>query len=90
VQGRVISTAASLFSRKDGSKLVKVAHEIAIEPGIVKLERIFDAKAAEVKVDGDTVVDFPRLPHYEPIALRVLAHRIFREDFIVTKAEILT
>lgn len=41
VQGRVISTAASLFSRKDGSKLVKVAHEIAIEPGVLKLERIF-------------------------------------------------
>jgi len=89
VQGRVISTAASLFKRKDGSRLVKVAHEIAIEPGVVKLERFFDAKATEVKIEGENVIEFPRLPHYEPIALRVVAYRIFRDELYVTKADIL-
>lgn len=86
----MISTAASLFSRKDGSKLVKVVHEIAIEPGVLKLERIFDAKASEVKVEGENILEFPKLPHYEPIALRVLGHRIFREELIITKAEIIS
>ncbi len=89
VRGRIISTLASIIKKKDGSRLVKVSHEIAIEPGVLKLDRFFEAKSAEVKIDGENVVEFPRLAHYEPISLRVLAHRIFREEFIITKAEIL-
>jgi hypothetical protein len=89
VQGVVISTAARLFRRKDGSGVgVRVITELALQPGVATYERFFDpTKDTEVKVLGEQVVSFPKLPDFSPVTFRVEKYRVFDEKLVITAAE---
>ena len=72
VNGVVISNDARTIKLKDGTTRVSVKHEIALDPGLIVLDRFMDPKTtSEVKVVGDEVKDFPQLKKFEPIIVRV-------------------
>ena len=73
VRGMVMSSTAKVFNRKDGSgKLVCVQHEIALQPGMAVLEEYHDPKDGKVRLDGDKVSEFPKLPEMQQITIKVL------------------
>ena len=73
VRGVVVSSSARVFNRKDGSgKIVCVRHELALQPGLAVFEEFPELNAGKVKLDGDKVVEFPRLPEMQQVTLKVL------------------
>jgi hypothetical protein len=74
VQGIIVSNRAKAFQRKDGSGIsVVVEHEIALQPGVAIWQRYFDPKKDSfVKVEGETVVDFPKLKEFQPVKVRAI------------------
>ena len=86
VRGHVISNRVNAFRRKDGSgMLIKVQHEIALQPGVAIWERYFDPRSdREVKFDGEKVTEFPQLPEFQPISLRAERFKADGEKLIVT------
>lgn len=89
VQGVVISNAARLFKRKDGSGVgVRVITELALQPGVATFERFYDpAKDTEVKVQGEQIVSFPKLADFSSLTLRVEKYRVYDDKLIITGAE---
>lgn len=91
VRGIVISNRADAFKRKDGSGLViKVTHEIALQPGVVNWERYFDPKkdADVLRFEGDKLTGFPALLEFSVITLRVDKFRPDGERLIISSATI--
>jgi hypothetical protein len=73
VRGVVMSSTAKAFNRKDGSgKVICVRHELALQPGMAVFEEYPDLKDGKVKLDGDNVVEFPKLPEMQQVTLKVL------------------
>ena len=63
VRGVVMSSTAKAFNRKDGSgKVVCIRHELALQPGMAVFEEYPDPKDGKVKLDGDNVIEFHKLP----------------------------
>ena len=89
VRGVVISNTARTFKRKDGTGLgVKVLTELALQPGVATYERFFDpAKDPEVKVQGEEVISFPKLPDFSSLTLRVERYRVYDDKLFITAAE---
>lgn len=92
VRGVVISNRANAFRRKDGSgMLVKVTHEIALQPGVALWERYFSPGTdADVEVDAlGKVVRFPALPEFQPVSLRVERFKMDGEKFVMNQAAVI-
>ena len=71
INGVVISNEARTITLKDGSTRVSVKHELALDPGLIVLDRFIDPNTTnEVKLVGDEVKDFPTLKKFEPIIVR--------------------
>ncbi|HRE05085.1 MAG TPA: hypothetical protein PKX00_05715 [Opitutaceae bacterium] len=72
VHGVIVSNRAKAFNRKDGSGIsVVVDHEIALQPGVAVWQRFFDPKKdSGVKLEGDSVVEFPRLKEFQHVRIR--------------------
>ena len=89
VQGVVVSNTARTFKRKDGSGLgVRVSTELALQPGMATYDRFFDpVKDSEVKLQGEEVVSFPKLPDLQVVTLRVERYRVYDGRLFVTGAE---
>lgn len=93
VRGVVISNRVDAFKRKDGSGLVvKVTHEIALQPGLVIWERYFDPKKDfdVVRLDGDKVATFPSLCEFQPVTLRVDRFKSDAEKLVILSAALLS
>jgi hypothetical protein len=46
----------------DGSgKVICIRHELALQPGLTVFEEYPELKDGKVKLDGDNVVEFPKL-----------------------------
>jgi len=80
VLGVIVSNRAKAFQRKDGSGVsVVVEHEIALQPGVAVWQRYFDPKKdTGVRVEGETVTDFPKLKEFQLVKIR--AARIKTDD----------
>ena len=89
VRGVIVSSHAHAFQRKDGSGLVvKVAHEIATQPGVVLYEQYVDPKESkEIKVEVDKVTAYPKLADFSTVMFKVLRYRFDREKLIVSAVE---
>ena len=76
--------------RKDGSgSFVMVTHEIATQPGVVEYTQYLDvANDPGIKVQGDDVLEYPKLPEMKPVSLKVLSWRANDKKFIVTRGEL--
>src|SRR6478736_1755937 len=73
VVGVVMSSTARAFNRKDGSgKVICVRHELALQPGLAVWEEYPELKDGKVKLDGDNVVEFPKLPEFQQITIKVI------------------
>jgi len=72
VRGVVVSNRAKAIRRKDGSGIIVIVeHEIALQPGVVTWPRFFDPKTdTTVRVDGENVVEFPKLKEFAQVTIR--------------------
>jgi hypothetical protein len=88
VRGVVMSSTAKVFNRKDGSgKLVCVQHEIALQPGLAVLEEYHEPKDGKVKLEGDKVVEFPKLPEMQQITAKVLRFEERDKRLVIKEAQ---
>jgi hypothetical protein len=72
IQGVVISNCARKVTLKDGSIRVSIKHEVALDPGVIVLDRLIDPSlSTETRLDGDEVKTFPKLKKYEQVIVRV-------------------
>ncbi len=80
VRGIVVSNRAKALARKDGSGLsVVVEHEIALQPGVAVWSRYLDPKNEPgLKVEGETVLEYPKLKEFQTIQLKV--HRLRTDE----------
>ena len=89
VRGVVMSSTARVFNRKDGSgKIVCIRHEIALQPGMAVLEEYPDLKDGKVKLDGDNVVEFHKLPEFQQITHKVLRWEERDKRLVIKDAEL--
>jgi hypothetical protein len=72
VRGVVVSNRAKAFKRKDGTGTsVAVEHEIALQPGVAIWVRYFEpAKDNSVRIEGENVVEFPKLKEFQQVTIR--------------------
>ncbi len=72
VRGVVVSNRAKAFNRKDGSGVsVVVEAEIALQPGVAVFQRYFDPKKdTGLRLDGENVVEFPRLKEFQTVTIK--------------------
>lgn len=88
VRGIVMSSTAKAFNRKDGSgKVVCIRHELALQPGLAVFEEYPELKDGKVKLDGDTVVEFPKLPELQQVTLKVLRWEERDKRLIIKEAD---
>lgn len=89
VRGVVMSNTAKAHKRKDGTGIFVIArHELALQPGLAVWEAFHDPKDGKVKVDGDNVVTFPKLPEFQQVTLKVLRWEERDKRLVVKEAEI--
>jgi hypothetical protein len=89
VRGVVMSSTAKALKRKDGTGAFVVArHEIALQPGMAVWEAFHDPKDGKVKLDGENVIDFPKLKEFEQVTLKVLRWEEKDKRFIIKEAEL--
>lgn len=73
VRGVVMSSTAKAFNRKDGTgKVICIRHELALQPGLAVYEVYPELNDGRVKLDGENVVEFPKLPEFQQVTLKVL------------------
>ena len=88
VRGVAVSSSARVFNRKDGSgKIVCVRHELALQPGLAVFEEYPDLKDGKVKLDGDKVVEFQKLPEMQQVTLKVLRWEERDKHLIIKEAQ---
>ena len=88
INGVVISNDARTIKLKDGTTRVSVKHELALDPGLIVLDRFMDPNTTnDVKVVGDEVKDFPQLKKFEPITVRVQKIRDYNNQMTASDWE---
>lgn len=88
VRGVVMSSTARAFNRKDGTgKVVCIRHELALQPGLAVFEEYPELKDGKVKLDGDKVVEFPKLPEFQQITLKVIRWEERDKRLVIKEAE---
>jgi len=88
VRGVVMSSTAKTHKRKDGTGVFVIArHELALQPGLAVWEAFHDPKDGKVKLDGENVVAFPKLPEFQQITLKVLRWEERDKRLVIKDAE---
>jgi hypothetical protein len=91
VRGIVMSSTAKALKRKDGTGMFVIArHEIALQPGMAVWEAFHDPKDGKVKLDGENVIEFPKLPDFQQVTLKVLRWEEKDKRFVIKEAELVT
>jgi hypothetical protein len=89
VRGVVMSNSARAQKRKDGSGVfVIVRIELALQPGMAVWEAFHDPKDGKVKLDGEIVTAFPKLPEFQQVTLKVLRWEERDKRLVIKDAEI--
>jgi hypothetical protein len=89
VRAVVMSSTAKALKRKDGTGSFVVArHELALQPGLAVWEAYHDPKDGKVKLDGEKVIEFPKLKDFEQVTLKVLRWEEKDKRFIIKDAEL--
>ena len=89
VRGIVMSSVAKALKRKDGTGVfVIVRNEIALQPGLATWEAFHDPKDGKVKLDGENVIAFPKLPDFQQLTLKVLRWEEKDKRFVIKDAEL--
>jgi hypothetical protein len=89
VRGVVMSSTARAHKRKDGTGVFVIArHELALQPGLAVWETFHDPKDGKVKLDGESVVEFPKLPEFQQVTLKVLRWEERDKRLVIKDAEV--
>lgn len=89
VRGVVMSSTARALKRKDGTGVFVIArHELALQPGLAIWEAFHDPKDGKVKLDGENVIEFPKLPDFQQVTLKVLRWEEKDKRFVIKDAEL--
>jgi hypothetical protein len=89
VRGVVMSSTAKTHKRKDGTGVfVIVRHELALQPGLAVWEAFHDPKDGKVKLDGENVVEFPKLPEFQQVTLKVMRWEERDKRLVIKDAEL--
>ena len=89
VRGVVMSSTAKAHKRKDGTGVFVIArHELALQPGLALWESFHDPKDGKVKLDGENVVEFPKLPEFQQVTLKVLRWEERDKRLVIKDAEV--
>ena len=59
-----------------------------MQPGLAVWEEYLELKDGKVKLDGDKVVEFPKLPDFQAVTLKVLRWMERDKRFIIKEAQI--
>lgn len=88
VKGVSVShNATTGLSKKDGTRWVRIQHEIATQPGLVVLEQYCDpATLQEIKIEGNKVVGYSHFKEMETVILKVTRYRMDRDRFVIQAA----
>ena len=91
VRGVVMSSTAKAFNRKDGSgKVICIRHELALQPGLAIFEEYPELKDGKVKLDGDNVIEFHKLPEMQQVTLKVLRWAEQDKRMVIKEAIVVT
>lgn len=89
IRGVVMSSTAKAFNRKDGTgKVICIRHELALQPGLAVFEEYPELKDGKVKLDGDNVVEFPKLPEFQQVTLKVLRWEERDKRLVIKEAQL--
>jgi hypothetical protein len=89
VRGVVVSRAARVLKRKDGTGVFDIVrHELAFQPGLAMWEAFNDPKDGKVKLDGENVIEFPKLPEFQQVTLKVLRWEERDKRLVIKEAEL--
>ena len=89
VRGVVMSSTAKAHKRKDGTGVfVIVRHELALQPGLALWEEFHDPKDGKVKLDGENVVTFPKLPDFQQVMAKVLRWEERDKRLVIKEGEL--
>jgi hypothetical protein len=89
VRGVVMSSTAKEFNRKDESgRVACLRHELALQPGMAVWEEYHDPKDGKVKLDGENVIEFTKLPEMQQITLKVLRWEERDKRLVIKEAQI--
>ena len=69
------------------AKIVCVRHELALQPGLAIFEEYPELNAGKVKLNGDKVVEFPRLPEMQQVTLKVLRWEERDKHLVIKEAQ---
>ncbi|MEO7300834.1 MAG: hypothetical protein ABI042_19890 [Verrucomicrobiota bacterium] len=70
--------------RKGGDK----CHELALQPGLAVFEEYPEQKDGKVKLDGDNVVEFPKLPEFQQITLKAIRWEERDKRLVIKEAQV--
>ena len=88
VRGVVMSSTAKAHKRKDGTGVFVIArHELALQPGLAVWEAFHDPKDGKVKLEGESVVTFPKLPEFQQVTLKVVRWEERDKHLVIKDAE---
>jgi len=91
VRAVVMSSTARVLKRKDGTGVFVIArHELALQPGLAVWEAFHDPKDGKVKLDGENVIEFPKLTDFQQVTLKVLRWEEKDKRFIIKDAELVS
>ena len=72
------------------SELFVIAqHELALQPGVAVWEAFQGLKDGKSKLDGEKVIEFPKLKDFEQVTLKVLCWEEKDKRFIIKEAEVM-
>ena len=63
-------------------------HENALQPGLAIWEAFHDPKDGKVKLDGENVIEFMKLPEMQQITLKVLRWEERDKRLVIKEAQI--
>ena len=73
MRGVTLCSSAKAHKRRDGTGVfVIVRHELALQPGLAVWEVFHDPKDGRVKLEGENVAEFPKMPEFQQVTLKVL------------------
>jgi hypothetical protein len=58
-------------------------------PGLAVWESFHDPKDGNVKLDGENVIEYPKLPEFQQVTLKVLRWEEKHKRFIIREAELI-
>jgi hypothetical protein len=62
-------------------------HELALQPGMAVFQEYPDLKDRKVKLDGDNVVEFHKLPEFQQVTLKVLRWEERDKRLVIKEAQ---